>query len=77
MKELKRTIKINYEWKHSDGEEIKENHIKILEERAYHKISKRLSIGEMSGDLMDEIYVGEKVSNGWESYIGWWSLSTI
>jgi hypothetical protein len=69
MKRIEKKVTIEYWWKRDDGKEIQKYLIPLLDEAAETRINFARGEGYTSGELSENLEVGDKCY----SFSGWWS----
>lgn len=71
---MKKRLIIEYRWWRNDRTPIDERHNEALEESAWDRITKAISEGYQSGQLLDCIRMTDDDPEDGIEYTGWWDL---
>ena len=73
---MKHKVEITYEWWGEDGNEVKKEYRKALEDAAMSRVKEMMVEGYTSGELHSSLYIADETGECEVNYNGWWSLTT-
>ncbi len=77
MKEIVRSITIDYRWWRGQGKKIKPEHVEALDEAAMNRIAEMMNQGYVSGELNDNIHILDTDPEDGVEYSGWWEVKKV